>query len=106
MRTITIAMIIVVDDDAAFRSALIKSLQKEGYHVVGFGEAGKALDFSGDNEPDLIISDILMPEMNGYDFRTAYVERFPCGQRLLCSCRRSTTKRTSSRGSTPVRTTT
>ena len=47
---------------------LIKRLEKAGYDVR-WGENGQeALDFVKDSPPDLIVSDIEMPEMNGYEF--------------------------------------
>ncbi len=70
-------MIIVVDDDESFREMLQTVLSKAGHEMKTFGAACDALLFCETVEPDVIISDILMPDMNGYDFRRQYAGLFP-----------------------------
>lgn len=60
--------ILIVDDDSILRKVLESSLQQKGYQVVSV-ESGKSalIQFSQD-VPDIIISDISMPEMDGFEF--------------------------------------
>ena len=60
--------ILIVDDDLNFRTTLAQYLKTQGYEVssVSSGEAG--LTALNETPPDLIISDILMPGMDGLEF--------------------------------------
>jgi CheY-like chemotaxis protein len=46
----------------------MKFLTAEGYDVVTTADAARVLDIIKQIEPDLVISDIMMPEMDGYTF--------------------------------------
>jgi DNA-binding response OmpR family regulator len=60
--------IYVIDDEEDLREILRVNLSKEGYGVTVFSSAEKALDSIDKNTPDLIVLDIMMQGMNGYDF--------------------------------------
>lgn len=60
--------ILVVDDTAHVRKLFIKILQPQGYEVIGFPAALPALEYLKNHPVDLIISDLMMPEMDGYLF--------------------------------------
>lgn len=70
-------MIYVVDDENIFFESAKAALSSDGYDVVTFDEAKKALERSAGEEPDLVITDIMMPEMSGFEFKEAYDARFP-----------------------------
>ncbi len=59
------ARVLVVDDDAAVRSALRVNLQKASYEVILATCGEEALDEVRRQEPDLVISDVRMPGVNG-----------------------------------------
>ncbi len=60
--------ILIVDDEASVRSALRRTLRKEGYRL-GFAEsAAQALEMMREEVPALIVSDHLMPQMTGLEF--------------------------------------
>ena len=59
--------ILVVDDEARARNALTRLLRHEGYEVVGAGNGREALDFLGSASPDLILLDLMMPELDGLE---------------------------------------
>lgn len=63
--------ILLVDDDENLRQILVKFLRKEGYEIqVAFdGKEGVAL--AAASLPDLILCDLMMPEMNGYELLAA-----------------------------------
>ncbi|MEW6365968.1 MAG: response regulator [Acidobacteriota bacterium] len=60
--------ILVVDDDAAMLHLLTMILLRRGYEVATAASAERALALLVSSVPDLIISDIQMPEMSGWEF--------------------------------------
>jgi CheY-like chemotaxis protein len=64
--------ILVVDDDADIREALVCTLQAGGYRADGAGNGREALDqLRRDDRPQLILLDLMMPVMDGWQFRQA-----------------------------------
>ena len=61
--------ILVVDDEPAIRDLIVAVLEDEGYAVVAATNGRRALDLLPAERPDLVIMDIMMPEMDG---REAY----------------------------------
>jgi len=60
---------IMVVEDSNIEATMIKSLIKEhGYKVKVFNEGAEALHAAVENTPMLIISDVMMPVMDGYEF--------------------------------------
>src|SRR2546428_6439362 len=59
--------VLVVDDVNDVTDMISLFLKHAGYHVVTAERATEALKIAGEQEFDLIISDIGMPEMNGYE---------------------------------------
>jgi K+-sensing histidine kinase KdpD/DNA-binding response OmpR family regulator len=59
--------ILIVDDDDSIRSLLHQELADAGYLIDEAGNGKEALQRVRLNRPDLIILDIMMPEMNGFD---------------------------------------
>ncbi|MBL1177732.1 response regulator transcription factor [Pantanalinema sp. GBBB05] len=60
--------ILVVDDDTTLRMALTRYLEKRGYLVQDIGSAVEALAVFEQDPPDLVVSDVVMPEMDGFEF--------------------------------------
>lgn len=61
--------ILYVDDDSLLTSTFSTLMDLEGFDdVVIYNNPQEACEYLKDNEPDLIISDFLMPEMNGLEF--------------------------------------
>jgi signal transduction histidine kinase/CheY-like chemotaxis protein len=60
--------VLVVEDDADLRKLMRRMLEQEGW-VVEEAENGRvALDRVAENRPELIVLDLMMPEMNGFSF--------------------------------------
>src|ERR1700674_1429646 len=62
-----IEKILIVDDESAARSALNTLLRREGYEVRDASDGAPALLECAKFRPDLILLDILMPGMNGFE---------------------------------------
>src|SRR5215813_10741269 len=64
-KTITI---LVVDDSPTSRMAVTRLLRDEGYRMMVAGDGEEALNLVQAEQPDVVIADILMPLMDGYEF--------------------------------------
>lgn len=60
--------ILLIEDDQITRETMRKSAQRQGFGVVEAANGREALERLGENRPDLILLDLLMPEMNGFEF--------------------------------------
>ena len=60
--------ILMAEDDAELRQLFSRVLTKNGYNVKGVSNGREALDCMENDFFDLIISDIMMPEVDGYEF--------------------------------------
>lgn len=64
--------ILVVDDQSSVRQLLQEYLTEQGYRVVCAGEGQTALYTARREQPNLILLDIMMPKMDGYQFLRLY----------------------------------
>ena len=67
MQTNTMAKIILAEDDDDMRRFLVKALEKAGHHVTAFGEGASAFEEIKQATFDLLLTDIVMPEMDGIE---------------------------------------
>ena len=58
--------ILVVDDDPHIREVVQFALDKEGFDTLEAGDGAQALERFATERPDLIVLDITMPELDGY----------------------------------------
>ena len=59
-------MILLVDDEEGYRELIARLLTKAGYEVLQAADGLQALSLLEESKVDLVISDILMPALNGY----------------------------------------
>lgn len=59
--------ILVVDDDAVIQRLLGETLGREGFEVISAKDGLDAMDMVRSQRPDLVVLDIMMPNLNGYD---------------------------------------
>ncbi len=59
--------VLIAEDDASLRDGLVDLLEAEGYAVITAENGQIALDRFSQEKPDLVILDVMMPEMSGYD---------------------------------------
>ena len=61
-------LVLVVDDDTNTVVALKSLLQDQDYKTVSAQNGARAMELLDDIKPDLILLDVMMPKMNGYEF--------------------------------------
>ena len=59
--------ILVVEDEPSLQETLVYNLKKEGYIVEAVGDGREALDLARQLKPDLIILDLMLPGMDGFE---------------------------------------
>jgi signal transduction histidine kinase/ActR/RegA family two-component response regulator len=69
--------VLVIDDDVDVLQILCAYLERSGYRVTGRGSASEGLTAARQNPPDVILSDIAMPEMDGIELCQALKIRLP-----------------------------
>jgi CheY-like chemotaxis protein len=65
------AFVLVVDDDADVLASLCDALGSEGYEVRGARDGIEALEAITERRPDLIVTDLMMPTMTGFELLAA-----------------------------------
>jgi DNA-binding response OmpR family regulator len=66
------ATILVVDDHANTRMLIKEYLTEQGYHVATAADGTQALAAAAAEKPDLILLDVMMPNLNGFEFIRVY----------------------------------
>jgi len=61
------ACILVVDDDQNLLRMVSRTLEMEGFQVLTAGDGGSALALLEQHKPDLVLLDILMPGLDGFE---------------------------------------
>jgi len=69
--------ILIVDDEPALLTLITEVLNLKGYHVMAAHSAKQALQILEGNSVDLVLSDVIMPEMDGYQLASIIQERYP-----------------------------
>jgi excisionase family DNA binding protein len=72
-------LVLVVDDDDGLRELLRSSLEIEGYLVREAASAEEGLEALGEEPPDLILLDVMMPRMNGWEMLQRVHEKHGVG---------------------------
>lgn len=73
--------ILVVEDDKAIAEVYEMKLQFEGFNVIIANNGLEALSTIKETVPDLILLDIIMPKMNGFDF-LSQLKKDPANQNI------------------------
>jgi len=66
MRRETVAQILIVDDSPTELHVLKGMLEKNGHQVITAGNGEQGVQTAKDNHPDLILMDVVMPGLNGF----------------------------------------
>jgi len=68
--------VFIADDDGLLREMLARALERESYRVRTFGSPVELLSTLGTDLPDIVVSDVQMPEMNGIELVEAIREQW------------------------------
>lgn len=60
--------VLIVDDSVTLRQVVADLLKKSGLDVIEASDGIEAKEKIQSNRPDLVITDVVMPRMNGYEF--------------------------------------
>jgi two-component system, cell cycle response regulator CpdR len=71
------AKILLAEDDEDLRRFLVKALEKAGHAVTSFGEGASAFEEIKQDNFDLLLTDIVMPEMDGIELARRAAELDP-----------------------------
>lgn len=71
------ASILLVDDDQQFRSMLSDSLRLAGYHVREARDGSEGIQLYQDDPSDLTITDLIMPEKEGWETIQEFTRNYP-----------------------------
>lgn len=63
--------ILVIEDDELLRENLLEVLEIEGFDVISAPDGRQGLELTKEQLPDLVLCDLLMPELNGYEVLNA-----------------------------------
>ncbi len=74
--------VFVVDDERVISTTLAAILRSEGYAADGFMNPMEALKAAETSQPDILITDVMMPQLNGVDLGIQFKTRYP-GCRVL-----------------------
>ncbi len=77
--------ILVVDDERLIADTISEILKRAGFHVVTAYDGWEALQSAGRFRPDYLLSDVLMPQMNGIELALALQKMHPAAKILLFS---------------------
>jgi PAS domain S-box-containing protein len=69
--------VLVVDDDGGIRRTLAELLEAEGCRVDSAGDGAEALERIEKGDIDVVLTDVVMPRMDGYELFTTVRERWP-----------------------------
>ena len=79
--------VMVVDDSSTIRAMLTELLRQNGFEIMEAEDGMAAQKMMKDKRPDLVITDIVMPKMNGYELCRWVKNELPGGSApvILCS---------------------
>lgn len=77
--------VLIADDDAGLRQSLKLALEAAGYHVRVAAHGGEALALQSDSPADILITDIFMPETDGFEAIDRFRQKFPATKIVVMS---------------------
>ena len=80
----------IVDDESVISSTLATILNMSGFDAIGFVSALKAIEQALVRPPDLLMMDVVMPEMNGIELAIKFKSAYPECKILLLSGQHAT----------------
>ena len=62
--------IVFIEDESAIQKTLSSALEKEGFEIISATDGELGLRFAKEKRPDLILLDLILPKMNGFEVLT------------------------------------
>lgn len=87
----TARRILVIDDEASIADSLAEILTSQGFEATAFYRGQSAIDFASKSCPDIVLSDVVMPKLNGVETAIAIRQLCPATRILLFSGQAGTT---------------
>jgi len=81
--------VLVVDDEPIIRDLLAHILQREGFEVAVAANGVEAMDLMAQQKVSLVITDLMMPEMDGMELLVQVKDKFPGVRVILITGKRS-----------------
>jgi two-component system chemotaxis response regulator CheY len=69
------SLVLIVEDEESIREVIRDVLEDRGLRVMSCANGAEALDLLDRVRPDVVVLDLLMPVMHGWDFMETYVEK-------------------------------
>ena len=77
--------VLVVDDEALIADSMAEILNRNGFEAIATYSGSNAIDLAREMCPDIVMSDVLMPRINGVQAAIAILESCPAARVLLFS---------------------
>jgi DNA-binding response OmpR family regulator len=75
--------VLVVEDDDAIRTLLVAALRREPFEVDSANDGAAALQMTADVEYAVIVLDLMMPRLNGFEFLDAFHVKTPTARSVV-----------------------
>lgn len=69
--------ILLIDDEPAFRKLFNQKLAESGFEIIEAGDGKEGLKLYRENRPDLVVTDLIMPEKEGIETTMELKKEFP-----------------------------
>lgn len=83
----TESTILVVEDELSIRKLISFNLSRSNFHVIESGEGSSVLQIVRENQPELVILDLMLPDADGFEICTKLREEFPLLPIIIVSAR-------------------
>lgn len=83
----TNAKILVVEDEVPIRKLIVFNLQRSNYEVIEAGDGKEAIRLVHDQSPALVLLDLMLPDMDGFEICTKLRESHPALPIVIVSAR-------------------
>ncbi len=77
--------VLIIDDNPEDQNSMAEILKQEGYDTVAAGMGPEGIKLCHEHQPDLIILDLVMPDMNGIEALREFKKEFPNIPVIMCS---------------------
>jgi two-component sensor histidine kinase len=75
--------VLIIDDDEVLRQGYSLVLSNQGYEVFEAANGAQALDLAGQMNPDIILLDVVLPDMDGFEVCKLILEKTSCNDPMV-----------------------